>query len=121
MSRKRMQEIDSEKLLKALTTRGLSCGGVSRKLGHDSSYIKHCLNRGGIPLAEALVLESLYNIKLDDLKKEEVEEEPAVIPDDKPKVYVTDEQWRKVIIILTEMVRTLDSIEAILKSDMRRR
>lgn len=69
-------EIDREKLKAALVKRGLSFTGASTALGFGSSYISNAMHRGMMSTVASKMLESEFNIRLEDIKAEERQPEP---------------------------------------------
>ena len=64
-------EIDGEKLKAALVKRGLSFTEASTALGFGSSYISNAIHRGMMSTVASKMLESEFNIRLEDIKAEE--------------------------------------------------
>lgn len=69
-------EIDREKLKAALVKRGLSFTEASTALGFGSSYISNAMHRGMMSTVASKMLESEFNIRLEDIKAEERQPEP---------------------------------------------
>ena len=61
-------EIDGEKLKAALVKRGLSFTEASTALGFGSSYISNAIHRGMVSMVASKMLESEFNIRLEDIK-----------------------------------------------------
>lgn len=78
-------EIDGEKLKAALVKRGLSFTEASTALGFGSSYISNAIHRGMVSTVASKMLESEFNIRLEDIKAEErPEPEPQQIEIEMP-------------------------------------
>lgn len=61
-------KIDSEKLRRELSSRGLIAGDVSQEMGHGRNYFSDSFRRGTLSRHAIVYLENKYNIKLEDYK-----------------------------------------------------
>jgi len=77
----RIVEIDGEKLKKALAQRDLALVDASLTLGFGASYMSNAVHRGAMSVAAAKLLDSQYNIHLDDIKPDEPKQEPKQEPE----------------------------------------
>lgn len=68
-------EIDSEKLKAALDRRGLAYIEASEALGFGSNYISNAIARKAMSMAGAKLLETEFNIRLEDIRAEKKQEE----------------------------------------------
>lgn len=64
-------EIDGQKLLQIIRGKNLSGHEISRNMGYSEGYISMCSSIGQISQTGAKLLELMYEIKLDDYKKQE--------------------------------------------------
>ena len=63
-------KINSEKLRRELTSRGLNAGLVSYEMGHGRNYFSDSFRRGTLSRHAVVYLENKYNIKLKDYQAE---------------------------------------------------
>lgn len=70
-------EVDGQKLLQIIREKNISAHEISRNMGYSQSYISMCASTGQISQTALKLLELMYDIKIDDIKKQE-----------KPKAFV---------------------------------
>ena len=63
-------KINSEKLRRELSARGLNAGLVSYEMGHGRNYFADSFRRGTLSRHAVVYLENKYNIKLKDYQAE---------------------------------------------------
>lgn len=74
--------INSDKLRKEISKRGLSTSEVSREIGHYSGYISDCINKSqAINEATAKMLQVLFNLPYEAYKADEPETATAIVPE----------------------------------------
>lgn len=64
-----MMTVSKEKCVKELKKRKLTMCDVSRELGHSKHFIANGLDQGRFTQSTVKMLETLYNIKYDDIKQ----------------------------------------------------
>lgn len=68
MSRAITRPIDGEKLRYEMNRRDLKLANVSIELGHKSDYMAGIIKSGKLTDATAVMLERLYNIRMEDIR-----------------------------------------------------
>lgn len=68
MSRATTRQIDGEKLRYEMNRRDLKLANVSIELGHKSDYMTGIIKSGKLTDATAVMLERLYNIRMEDIR-----------------------------------------------------
>lgn len=64
-------EVDGQKLLQIIREKNISAREISRNMGYSQSYISVCASTGQISQTALKLLEFMYDIKIDDIKKQE--------------------------------------------------
>lgn len=83
MSKSNLLQIDGLRLENAILKKGYSLQDASRKLGYSKYFLNNCKNRNTMNNSCVVMLDSMFGISFDDIKKYEpeiikaLEEEPA--------------------------------------------
>lgn len=75
----RMVQIDGEKLNDIIRARGLKSTHISRELGFNNAYIKHCVERNTISTGAQKMLATMFGIMPGDYEYTEQEPEPEPV------------------------------------------
>lgn len=75
MPKKVTYPVDKARIQECFDKRGLKQSDVSHEIGYERGYITNSILEGRFTKTAAILLEKLYNIKPEDYKPDEVEEE----------------------------------------------
>lgn len=95
--KKNLFDIDGTKLKKELTNRNLSYIEVSKRIGYSDAFISNSIKRKTMNKPGLNMLETLYNIKYDDIKPDEEMEVCCESVTDKAIIDVKDDSNKDIL------------------------
>lgn len=108
MSNYEKYHVDAKRFKQIIKKRGMSTASVSEDIGHGKNYISNSLYQGYFNRPTVTALEKICGIKPEDYAP--ISDIPVMAAE---PVYKPDnEDLKKVVVILSEMCRTLNAIAA---------